>query len=381
VPVYLTNYLATYSRLEVAASLLMIMPLVLRRHSPLLTLIGITVAGMLQLIASDQVSLSVAAVPVICYTMARWVPGPTARIAVVVGLVASIVGPWRWLISDLQHTSMQQWVWLAMGMIICFGLVLTPYAIGRRVRESSEAYLQRAANAEQRIHAELVEREHQTRLAESRLRSEIARELHDIVAHSLSVMIVQANGGKAAAKKRPEAAIEALDTIAETGREALTEMRQILNILRADPDSPNATEYAPAPSLTEISDLVARTSDRVILRVYGDPPKMSPALQTTIYRIVQEGLTNFLKHAGAEARAEVSISYGVGQIQVEINDNGLGMTATTGNPGHGLRGMHERVAAMGGQLSAYPKPEGGFRVRAVLPNVPTSDEPIWRDLR
>jgi signal transduction histidine kinase len=204
--------------------------------------------------------------------------------------------------------------------------------------------------------------------------------LHDIVAHSLSVMIVQAIGGKAAAKKRPEAAIEALDTIAETGREALTEMRQILNVLRSDPDSPNATEYAPAPSLTEISDLVARTSNRVTLSVHGDPPKMSPALQLTIYRIVQEGLTNFLKHAGAEATAAVSISYGVGQIRVEINDNGLGATVTTNNPGHGLRGMYERVAAMGGQLSAYPKPEGGFRVLAVLPFVPT-DEPVRRDLR
>jgi signal transduction histidine kinase len=368
-PVYWINYLSSYSELEIAASLLMLLPLVIRRHSPIISLAGITVAAFLQLLASNNMSASLIAIPVISYSMARWVPGYMARIVVVIGMVGSVLGPVRWLLRDPGHASIQQWVWVAMGIMICFGLVITPYAIGRRIRESSEAYAQRVANAEQRYRAELAEREHQTRLAEGRVRTQIARELHDIVAHSLSVMIVQAEGGKALARKRPEAAGEALDTIAETGREALTEMRRILGVLRADPQSPEAAEYAPAPSLTDIPELVARTSDRATLTIRGNPPRVSPALQLTVYRVVQEALTNFLKHAGPQAHAEVLLSYGRRQIRVEVNDDGLGAAATSENPGHGLRGMRERVSSMGGQLSAQPRTSGGFQVRAVIPFV------------
>jgi DNA-binding NarL/FixJ family response regulator len=125
----------------------------------------------------------------------------------------------------------------------------------------------------------------------------IARELHDIVAHSLSVMIVQAEGGRAAATRKPEVAAEALDTIAETGREALHEMRRIVGVLRAGPNEEPAS-YAPAPTLEEIPDMVARTSDRITLVVQGNPQPVSQALALTAYRVTQEALTNFLKHAG-----------------------------------------------------------------------------------
>lgn len=366
IPFYLVNYFYMSSELEIVASIAMLLPILLRRHSPLLALAGIAIAGIGQFIVSTNMSLSLVAVPIICYSTARWISGKIARFAVLVGLVGSVVGPWRWVIKDAAFISVQQWIWLIMGIMICFGLVITPYAIGRRIRESNEALIQSMRSADQLMEAEIARREHETRMTEGRVRTQIARELHDIVAHSLSVMIVQAEGGKAMAEKHPEAAIAALDTIADTGREAATEMRKILGLLRADPENQQIADYAPAPALNQIQELVSRTSDRAVLTEIGMQPKVSPALQLTIYRLVQEGLTNFLKHAGATAKAEVRIEYGNDQISVEISDNGLGKKAKRTSPGHGLRGMRERVTAMGGKMSAHPDSDG-FRVNAVIP--------------
>ncbi|MDR1711246.1 MAG: sensor histidine kinase [Propionibacteriaceae bacterium] len=368
VPIYLVSYLREYSRAEIIAAMLMIAPLILRRHSPILSLVGIAGAGAALLVISSQMSASMLALPVISYSMARWIPGGLARLSVLVGFVGSILAPARWFLPTAGRPSMQQGIFFLMAALICFGLVVTPYAIGRRVRESSQAHAERVSSAQTR-------QLQQARLAESRVRTQIARELHDIVAHSLSVMIVQAEGGRALAKKRPEAAAETLDTIAETGREALSEMRRILGVLRADPED-TAVEFAPAPSLTEIPDLVARTTDRAHLTVHGTPPRVSQAAQLTVYRVVQEALTNFLKHAGPDAKAEVVLSYGARQIVVEVTDNGAGADAATDNPGHGLKGMRERVASMGGFITAAPRPEGGFQVRAVIPFVLNDKEDV-----
>ncbi|MFT4109984.1 sensor histidine kinase [Propionicimonas sp.] len=369
----LTSGQLLHAVVPLASALLMIGSLVLRRHSPFLALAGVTFAGLVQLVVSGQPMATLVAVPVIAYTVARWIPGQPARIVLVVGAIGSLLGPIRWIIDDPSNPSLRQIIWLALAWFVCMGLVITPYAIGRRVRESSEAHQDRVAVAEERYRTMLLERDQETRLAESRARTQIARELHDIVAHSLSVMIVQAEGGKALAAKKPEAATQALTTIAETGREALSEMRRILGVLREGPEPGRQADFAPAPRLTDIPDLVARTSDRVQLAIHGQPPKVPPALELTVYRVVQEALTNFLKHAGPQATAMVTITYGMREIAIDVLDNGVASPSVVPqNPGHGLRGMHERVASMGGRLLTRARPSGGFQVTAVLPIRPAA---------
>ena len=354
---------------QVVAAVLMVAPVVLRRHSPILMLAGVTVAGILQLIVASAPMATLAVVPMVSYSMARWIPGREARWVVAIGGIASILGPVRWIIDDPTYISLKTLLALVLAWSVCIGLVITPYAIGRRVREAVAADQDRVEVAEERYQRLLDEREQAARLAESKARSQIARELHDIVAHSLSVMIVQAEGGKAAAAKRPEAAGEALTTIAETGREALSEMRRIVGVLRDEPNQ-GQVDFAPAPTLDDLAELVERASDRASLEVRGQPPKVSAALALTVYRVVQEALTNFLKHAGPEATAQVTVTYGMRDITLDILDNGAGVSADDGqggSSGHGLRGMNERVASMGGRLLTRSRPSGGFQVTAVLP--------------
>lgn len=358
-----------------AAAILMIASLFWRRLSPLLALAGVTLAGIIQLLVSSTPMVTLVAVPVVVYSVARWVPGQVARIALVIGALWSIVGPVRWLVEDPGYLSLRELIWLGLAVLVCLGMVITPYAVGRRELEVSRIHQERVEVAEERYRQTAVEREHQTRLAESLARNQIARELHDIVAHSLSVMIVQAEGGRAAAAKRPEAAAEALATIAETGRESLAEMRRILGVLRADPQDSGEGEYQPSPRLTEIPEMVARASDRIKLEIQGKPPRVSAALELTVFRVVQEALTNFLKHAGPQAEATVAISYSDAEIAVEVVDNGVASEHQPPiSPGHGLRGMQERVLAMGGRVLTQPRPSGGFQVMVTLPVITPTHE-------
>lgn len=354
--------------LWMVALTLMVVPLVLRRHSPLLMLAGCTLAGLVQLLVCSIFTAPLIVLPIVAYSVARFIPGPPARLVVLVGAVGAVLGPMRWTFSGLgMQPTLRSMITVMLQAFVCLGLIITPYAIGRRVRESSEAHLDRVAAAEERYQMLLGERDQQARLAESRARAVIARELHDIVAHSLSIMIVQAEGGRALAAKKPEAAAQALDTIAETGRDALTEMRRIVGVLRREPDADTTADYTPAPRLGEISELVQRATDRAHLRIIGDPPRVSHALELTVYRVVQEALTNFLKHAGPDATATVTLTYAAAEILIEVIDNGPGLAPATAHHGHGLRGMAERVTSMGGRLEAHPLPRGGFVVRAVLP--------------
>ena len=362
-PEYLDDGSAVYGE-QLFISLLMVAPLVLRRHTPLIAMIAMSLAGLLHLQEIKEPTVSLFAVPVICYSVARWVPGTWARSVVVVGLLASLLGPFSWMRPYGGTIMMFVLLWGA-----CLGAVITPYAVGRRILELSEARQREIVAAEQHYQLLLAEREQQAQLAEASTRAMIARELHDIVAHSLSVMIVQAEGGRAVATRKPEAAVEALDTIAETGREALHEMRRIVGVLRGAPGSSEGrADYAPAPRLADIPDLVARTSDRAHLALHGTPGPTSPALELTVYRVVQEALTNFLKHAGPDARAWVTLAYDPQQISVDVTDDGRGVDDPTDGGGNGLRGMYERVTSMGGTLRAGTRDDRpGFRVTALLP--------------
>ncbi|GAA1397821.1 sensor histidine kinase [Luteococcus peritonei] len=371
------GYGATEDRLvrSVALGMVMALALVLRRRKPLTTLVVVTACCLVHVLVIRVPTPQIAAVALVAYSVARWVPGHRSRAVLFLGALGAVLGPARWLMPatvwESDGTPVRPpfpWPDAVLVGITMFGLVVSVYAIGRRVRESAEAGRARTLAQAERRALELAEREQATRAVEVSVRSQIARELHDVVAHSLSVMIVQAEGGRALAAKKPEQAAEVLDTIAETGREALTEMRRIVGVLRAPTEQ--AALYSPNPGLEEIPEMVSRSGERVRLEVSGTPPVVPHTLELTVYRVVQEAVTNFLKHAGAQATCTVRLSYTPALVVAEISDDGLGQASTSDGRGHGLRGMRERVAAMNGQLVAQPRSEGGYLVRAILP-VPT----------
>lgn len=355
--------------LYAVVTLFMVVPLALRRRYPLAMLAIVTFGGILHLAWSTSPLPCLAAVPLVVFSVARFVEAKPSRSAVAVGVAASIAGPVSWEAGGLG------WEFNAviLAMLVCLGMVITPYVVGRRIREAEIARITRQQAEEQRHVAELAEREQAARMAEAAVRQEIARELHDIVAHSLSVMVVQAEGGRALATKRPERAAEALATIADTGREALEEMRRIVGVLRSGEQEGAA--YAPAPGLIDIPEMVARTAGRVRLTQLGGGAPPSQAVQLVAYRVAQEAITNMLKHAGAGATAEVVIDHRGDVLVVDVTDNGVGVPTSFDGRGNGLRGMAERVAAMGGTLITGPRPTGGFGVRATLPTHPTGTQP------
>ncbi|MGW4421247.1 sensor histidine kinase [Streptosporangium sp. NPDC004631] len=227
----------------------------------------------------------------------------------------------------------------------------------RRYLESLEERAERAEH----------ERDQQARLAAAAERTRIARELHDVVAHNVSVIIVQADGASYAIDSDPEQAREAMRAISSTGRRALAEMRRMVGVLRADgvPE-----EYAPQPSLSQLDDLVTQVRSSglpVDFRVIGSRRELPEGEQLTVYRIVQEALTNSLKHGGPGTRATVEVEYGAREVCLRVTDDGRGGAAPGSSGGHGLVGMRERVSMFGGTVEARPRAGGGFRVVARLP--------------
>ena len=218
----------------------------------------------------------------------------------------------------------------------------------------------------ERANRELAEqRELQARAAVAVERGRIARELHDVVAHNVSMMVVQAGAAARVLHGEQPDVQNALEVIAATGRETVDEMRTLLGVLRSD-DGPASLK--PQPGLADLDQLLSGVREAglpVTLRVEGTPRPLPPALDLSAFRIVQEALTNTLKHAGP-ARADVTVRYEDGLVRLEIADTGRGPGGGRGT-GHGLAGMRERAVMFGGELQALPRPEGGFAVRARLP--------------
>ena len=233
----------------------------------------------------------------------------------------------------------------AVTWAICRALVER----GRRAEHLEE----RAAGLE-RAHAKAVAHE----------RATIARELHDVIAHSVSVMTVQAGAARLLLAEDPPRARESLIAVEETGRQALAEMRRLLGILRGDE---HETGLAPQPGIADLDALVEHVRAAglpVDVVVEGEPQRLPPGIDLAAYRVVQEALTNALKHAGA-ARAQVSIRYGVTALELAVTNNG--QVRENGRGGHGLVGMRERVTLYGGKFEAGPRRGGGYAVRASLP--------------
>ncbi|MDQ3876503.1 MAG: sensor histidine kinase [Actinomycetota bacterium] len=217
---------------------------------------------------------------------------------------------------------------------------------------------------ERTVRAELA-REEQARAAVANERARIARELHDAVAHGVTVMVVQAEAAEEMLGGDPERARQPLRKVQQTGREALVELRRLLGLLREEEAE---ALRGPQPGVAELDALIADVEAAglpVELRVEGERVELPSGMDLSAYRIVQEALTNALKHAGP-ASATVALTYGDGVLDLEITDDGVGQASANG-AGHGLAGMRERVALYGGELTSGPRPDGGYAVRARLP--------------
>ena len=241
-------------------------------------------------------------------------------------------------------------------------LAFLAWYVGRRVKGRREwtTLLQERT--------EYLERERvaQAQRAVADERTRIARELHDLVAHRVSMITVQAGAAQTVAPSDPERAIRAMEAVEEAGREALTELRQILGVLRADSEEEG---LAPMHGLADIPDLVTEMRSAgmdVSLVDDGVPEALSARVDLASYRIVQEALTNVLKHAGPDAEAEVRLAARDGILTIEVTDRGSNPSTLPGS-GHGLVGMRERTVMLGGGFEAGPRPGGGFRVAARLP--------------
>jgi signal transduction histidine kinase len=249
-----------------------------------------------------------------------------------------------------------------LGAFIATSIVLAilwtiAFALGRKFQEADEAK-KRASRAERG-------REERARTAVTEERARIARELHDVVGHSVSVMTVQASAVRRLLRPEQQRERESLLIVEQTGREALAEMRRMVGVLRRPEEAP---ALAPQPSLEHLDKLVEQTREAglpVELRIEGDPLPLPAGLDLTAYRLVQEGLTNALKHARAQ-HAEVLVHYSDGHVELTVSDDGRGAGDRDGG-GHGLVGMRERMTVYGGELEAGPRPEGGYRLRARLP--------------
>ncbi len=235
---------------------------------------------------------------------------------------------------------------------------MTPCATGAAYYAALE---DRAARLER-------ERDAQAQIAAAAERARIARELHDVIAHNVSVMVVQADGASYALDSSPERTRQALGAIASTGRQALAEMRRMLGVLRSDDDT---TGVVPLPGIEQLGELLEQTRASglaVSFTVQGVPGPLPGGLALAAYRIIQESLTNTRKHGGPQASARVLLRYCEDVLMLQITDDGRGVTEADG-AGHGLTGMRERVALYHGTLRAGPRAGGGYQVTARLPVV------------
>ena len=251
------------------------------------------------------------------------------------------------------------------------GLVAAAGILGRNVRNRRRLL----ASLEERAARLELEREQRDRLAAAAERARIARELHDVVAHNLTVMIALSDGAGYALRDAPDEAQRALETASRTGREALAEMRRLLGVLREEEQT---AEADPQPGVRQIDALVEQVRAAglpVSYRVSAGSRALPPGIQLTMFRIVQEALTNTLKHAGLSATAEVELVATDSDVRLTVSDTGTTAGGANGNGGSGLRGMRERAAVYGGSVEAGPGPRGGWLVGARLPLPTPGTEP------
>ncbi|MEJ5869264.1 histidine kinase [Pseudokineococcus sp. 5B2Z-1] len=348
-------------------SLLLVAPLAWRRTAPRVTFALVVLAGLLVLLVGDSRVPGLVAVLITVHAVTAYGTRRDGRLVLVTGLLASGAAGARFaLLPDgALVLSNDPVAAVAITGALCL-LVVAAWSIGQlsRVRVSHEAALTERARLLE------AERDQQAVIAAAAERARIAREMHDVVAHSLAVVVAQADGGRYAARADPAAAVRALETIAGTGRQALADMRGLLGVLRED----GAARRTPQPGAGDLADLVedlrAGGLD-VRLEEHGERRPLPPSPGLAVHRIAQESLTNVLKHAGPRASAVVRVRWLEGAVALEVLDDGRGAGAAPAPPGgQGLVGMRERAALTGGSVEAGPAPGGGWRVRALVPDEP-----------
>ena len=252
------------------------------------------------------------------------------------------------------------------GDFIVMGPVFAGTWLAGRLVRAREGDAQRLRELTGALERERVE---EARIATAEERARIARELHDVIAHSMSTIVLEAGAERVNLPEGESSTRDTLRSIERTGREALAEMRRLVGVLRTETGEP---ELAPPPSLGHLDELVERVRRAgvpVAVQTMGEPVELAPGVDISAYRIVQEALTNVLKHAG-DARASVILSYRDHDLEIEVSDDGRGGTPNGG--GHGLTGLRERVTVFGGELEATARQGGGFLVRARLPFEPVA---------
>jgi signal transduction histidine kinase len=325
--------------------ILLCAPLTVRGRSRSLCFALVAGVALAQWLTSTP-QIADAAVLVALYWLA--LDGPLISIiaAAVVTEAAAVMAAAKWSPTDV----IKYWIGLT-----ALGVASAVLGVSIRQRRALLASLEeRAARLE-------FERDQEGRLGAAAERARIAREMHDIVSHNLTVMIGLADGATYALQSAPEAAGSAMQRVSATGRQALAEMRRLLGVLR---DDPAAEPFEPQPGLDRLDELLARVEAAgipVSIAIEGDPHELSGGVQLAVFRVAQEALTNALKHASRPATARLALRIAGGRVELTVTNTGL-EAAAPGAGGRGLRGMRERAAAYGGTLEAGPLPDGGWRV-------------------
>ncbi|PTU54682.1 sensor histidine kinase [Sphaerisporangium cinnabarinum] len=394
-------------------AVLLLAPLPWRRSYPLASAVTVYSVALVHLLAGYLLIFPADfAVLVALYSVTVYGPRWAHRTAIVASLVGAVVlGVALGLLSG-RLTDLALMVFLTSAFGGMTFLAVWAFGLVRRSRrETIAALVDRAERLE-------VERDQQAQIATAAERARIAREMHDIVAHSLSVIIAQADGGRYAAAHDPDAAARALATVSETGRTALADMRRLLGVLRSEPPRPPAPgpavgpagtlalpagrgapgpgpsgpgaatqqlpgnpppaalERAPQPDAADLESLVAQVRDsgmRVSFVRVGEARTLPPGAGLTVYRVCQEALTNVLKHAGPDPEVTVVVRWGATTLDLEVEDDGRGASSAAEarqearSGGYGVLGMRERAALFGGSVQVGPRAGGGFRVHLRLP--------------
>lgn len=356
-----------------------IVPLLWRRREPLAAALGVALGCLLQVWAMDEPHPANVAVPIAVYSAAAFGSRRDSRLVLAIGVLGAAVAGIDWAIM---WGSRQQAIASAVAQMIFLGMfVAVAWVLGDVVRRR-KAVVSRLQEQNRALARDQAQR---ARLAAQDERASIAREMHDVVAHSLAVVVVQADGALYAARtaldqppaigadrEALERAAATLETLAQTARSSLAETRKLVGVLR---EEGSAAEYSPLQGLEHLDDLVQRVRDSgvpVDLSVRGRIDDVGKDVDLAAYRVVQESLTNALKHAGPDASVDVDVLRTPAVLLVRVTDDGQGLAPDSDGEGNGILGMAERVEVLGGSVNAGPRARGGWEVVATIPVEPSS---------